>query len=222
MKLVPQELTFEEYVQLTHSKMFKLIKPGGVSLLTKRESATPEIFIMQLDLLASCASDIGLQGKQCPLYQIVFNCLRFAASRRSQITAEDKLLRAVKKKLRQQAAGEFKGNDEESDDQTSPAPVSYFPKNQNGTVYRSQIFVKLLKLFADMDPSINQVIYSIVTEKPWAKLILPLQLMNSGDLLKLKQRYLKYREVKNRQITDFYSVMQVFGFLNTEEKADAQ
>ena len=46
--------------------------------------------------------------------------------------------------------------------------------------------------------------------------------MNSGDLVKLKHRYLKYKEVKNRQITDFFSVMEVFGFLNNREKSDIQ
>ena len=81
------------------NKSFKIIKPGGISLLTKRESVTPEIFILQLDLLASCASDIGLTGKICPLYQIVFNVVRFAASRRIQKKEEAKLLKQLKAKL---------------------------------------------------------------------------------------------------------------------------
>ena len=97
--MIPADTTFEAYVDQMHSKTFKAIKSGGISLLTKRESVTPEIFILQLDLLASCASDIGLQGKVCPLYQIVFNVVRFAASRRILKTYEAKLLRKIRKNM---------------------------------------------------------------------------------------------------------------------------
>ena len=224
------------------NKSFKIIKPGGASLLTKQESVTPEIFILQLDLLASCASDIGLTGRVCPLYQVVFNVVRFAASTRIQRKHEAKLLKeirvnmgkeevakmmetAAKKKLDRLTSDASNvanedGQSDESDDIDSQ--IAHLPKNMSLKVHRSQIFVKLLKVLSDHDPPVNQVMYSIVTEKPWSDLVLPMQLMNVFELTKLKSQYMKYREIKNRQITDFMSVMQVFGHMMAEDKTVAQ
>ena len=72
-------------------------------------------------------------------------------------------------------------------------------------------------MLSDHDPPVNQVMYKIVTEQPWSNLALPMQLMNVSELTRLRAQYKRYREIKNRQITDFMSVMQVFGYMMAED-----
>mmetsp|Transcript_33628 Transcript_33628/g.44405 ORF Transcript_33628/g.44405 Transcript_33628/m.44405 type:complete len:188 (-) Transcript_33628:80-643(-) len=58
-QLVPASLDFESFVDLMHGKKFKVVRPGNTSGLDEQgrpvaTSVTPEVFILQVDLLTSC------------------------------------------------------------------------------------------------------------------------------------------------------------------------
>lgn len=96
-----------------HGKKFKIVRPGNTSGIDEQgrpvtASVTPEVFILQVDLLTSCnyadeqigGDDPEEESKEshgdsrksngsaanfCPLYQIIFNVARFATSKRLRI-----------------------------------------------------------------------------------------------------------------------------------------
>ena len=51
--LIDKTVEFEHLVDLLHGKKFKYVKPGDPGVT---DSVTPDIFILQVDLLTSCVS----------------------------------------------------------------------------------------------------------------------------------------------------------------------
>ena len=112
-QLVQHTLDFEAFVDLMHGKKFKIVRPGNTSGIDEQgrpvtASVTPEVFILQVDLLTSCnyadeqiggddpdeeskdghgdsRKATGSAANFCPLYQIIFNVARFATSKRLRI-----------------------------------------------------------------------------------------------------------------------------------------
>ena len=76
-----------------------------------------------------------------------------------------------KKNLNRLASDLAAATSDEDFTESSESSIEQGPKNMGIKVFRSQIFVKLLKMLSDHDPSINSVMYNIVTEKPWSNLI---------------------------------------------------
>ena len=102
-----------------------------------------------------------MTGKVCPLYQVIFNVVRFAASRRLQKQQEAKLLKELRAnmsedqltlakakrkmdRLASDIANVSDEDEEESDESEENSPITHLPKNLSVKVYRSQVFVKLL------------------------------------------------------------------------------
>ena len=65
--LIDSQVTFETFVDLLHGKKFKYVRPGNQdkanqdSTVTKHHmttAVTPEVFILQVDLLTSCTTDL--------------------------------------------------------------------------------------------------------------------------------------------------------------------
>ena len=59
--LLDSTIEFEKFVDQMHGKKFKIVRPGSApdeaSLQTNLTSAvTPEVFILQIDLLTSCTA----------------------------------------------------------------------------------------------------------------------------------------------------------------------
>ena len=90
-------MTFERFVDLMHGKKFKFVRAGSGTACSsnKTTSITPEIFILQIDLLTSYFKSSGSQEEAkeavtdtseknhfCPLYQVIFNVCRFVNSKR--------------------------------------------------------------------------------------------------------------------------------------------
>ena len=59
--LIDDSISFEAFVDLLHGKKFKYVRPGnGASGIGSNQisiAVTPEVFILQVDLLTSCTSD---------------------------------------------------------------------------------------------------------------------------------------------------------------------
>ena len=54
--LIESALDFESFVDLMHGKKFKYVRPGS-GAIDQVASITPEVFILQIDLLTSCTTD---------------------------------------------------------------------------------------------------------------------------------------------------------------------
>lgn len=93
-------MSFTSFVDLMHGKKFKYVR-AGTGVTNQSTSITPEVFILQIDLLTSYfKNDEDLNGKEdsstdkiggvasgtknhfCPLYQVIFNVCRFVNSKR--------------------------------------------------------------------------------------------------------------------------------------------
>ena len=62
--MLNSQVSFESFVDLLHGKKFKYVRPGNNKDGTDQEqhhmttAVTPEVFILQVDLLTSCTTDL--------------------------------------------------------------------------------------------------------------------------------------------------------------------
>jgi len=54
--MIDQSVDFERLVDLMHGKKFKYVKPGNALEQATTSVVTPEVFILQIDLLTSCTT----------------------------------------------------------------------------------------------------------------------------------------------------------------------
>ena len=118
----------------------------------------------------------------CPLYQIIFNVARFAASKRWRVASAK--------------VQEEKKKEETADLNTST--MSTF----EGEAYRSPIFIKFIETLSNSGSVVNKVMHSIVMEQPWEAIAQPVKQAGLQELRKLKSQYKQFKEVKSRQTTD--------------------
>ena len=61
--LLENQCSFEAFVDLMHGKKFKYVRPGSKQAVTT--AVTPEVFILQVDLLTSCTTDLKSDQYKC-------------------------------------------------------------------------------------------------------------------------------------------------------------